>query len=309
MTVSRRLFNVAAVSTVWGSLPAARAAQGDAYPNKPIRLVVPFSPGAANDTIARLIGQKVGDSWGQPIIIENRAGGGGAVGANLVAKARPDGYTLLFTNPGPSVITPLITREKTYSVADLVPIISICDAPLILVAHPDFPPNNVLELVAYAKSNPGKVRFGSADAGGIPSLALKMFQAVGGADVLAVPYKGSAETVAAAVSGTIDVVYASYASSQALLTAHRLKVIGVAGPKRLAAVPQVPTLAQSGIVGADALVWFGLAAPRGTPEAIVGRINSEVNKALLRPDVRERLAQLELEPAGGCAIRSAVCRT
>jgi tripartite-type tricarboxylate transporter receptor subunit TctC len=299
MNIHRRQFTALLLYGLASTLFMANSALADTYPNKPIRLVVPFSPGAANDTIARLIGQKIGEAMGQPVVIENRAGAGGAVGANFVAKARPDGYTLLFTNPGPGVITPLVTGEKTYAVADLVPIVSICSAPLIIVANPDFPPNNTAELVAYAKANPGKVRFGSADAGGIPGLALKLFLANTDVDVLSVPFKGSAETVAATVSGVIDVVYASYASSRPLLTANRLKVLGVAGPKRIAAAPNAPTLSESGVKDADAIVWFGLAAPHGTPKAVIDRINTEVNKALQLPDVKQKLTQLELEPVGG----------
>jgi len=299
MDMPCRLFKAMALITLACLMPAGVWAQTDVYPTKPIRLIVPFSPGAANDTIARLIGQKIGEAMGQPVIIDNKAGGGGTVGANYVAKAQPDGYTILFTNPGPGVITPLIMREKTYSVSDFVQIIYICDAPLIIVASPAFEPKNMAELLAYAKANPGKVKFGSADAGGIPSLALKLFQASTNTDVLAVPYKGSAETIAAVVNGTIDLVYASYASSQTLVTANRLRVLGVAGPKRIAAAPNVPTLAESGIANAEALVWYGLAAPRATPKAIIDRINREVNNALTLPEVKQRLGQLELEPVGG----------
>ncbi len=299
MNIPRRIFGGLVLAALACTLPSGAWAQADGYPTKPIRLIVPFAPGAANDTIARLIAQKIGEAMGQPFVIENRAGGGGAVGANAVAKAQPDGYTLLLTNPGPGVITPLITREKTYAVADLVPIVSICDAPLIIVSSPAFEPKNPAELLAYAKANPGKVKFGSADAGGVPGLALKLFQASTNADVLAVPYKGSAETIAAVVGGTIDLVYVSYASAQALVAANRIRVLGVAGTKRIAPAPNAPTLAESGIANADAMIWYGLAAPRGTPKAIVDRINREVNKALALPDVKQRLAQLELEPVGG----------
>jgi len=301
MNNSRRAFSTVGAliaSTLAGLLPATALAQAD-YPNKPIKLVVPFTAGAANDTIARLIGQKVSEAMGQPIVIENRGGGGGAVGANYVGKSPADGYTILFTNPGPGVITPLITRERTYAVSDFVPIVAICDAPLIIVANPAFGPRTPAELVAFAKANPGKIRFGSADAGGIPGLALKLLQASTDTDLLSVPYKGSAETVAAVVAGTVDATYASYASSAQLIAGNRMRVLGVAGPKRIAAAPNALTLAESGIANADALVWFGLAAPKGTPKAIIDRINAEVNKALKLPDVRQRLAALELEPVGG----------
>ena len=299
MTINYRLFSGLIFSTLFCMLPASSWAQADAYPTKPIRLVVPFSPGAANDTIARLIAQKVGESMGQSIVVENRAGGGGGVGANAVAKAKPDGYTLLLVNPGPGIITPLLTREKTYAVADLSPIVVICQAPLIIVSSPDFGPKNPAELLAYARANPGKVKFGSADAGGVPGLALKLFQVSTNADVLDVPYKGSTETIAAVLSNTIDLVYVSYASAQSLVVGNRLRVLGVAGPKRIPAAPNAMTLSESGITNADAVVWFGLAAPRGTPKTIIDYINREVNKALTLPDVKQRLSLLELEVTGG----------
>ena len=269
------------------------------YPSRPIRLIVPFSPGAANDIIARLVGQKLSEGLGQPVIIDNRPGAGGAIGADAVAKAAPDGYTLLFTNPGPGVITPLVTKGRLYTVEDLVPVAFICYAPLVIVANPAFEPKNPKELLTYAKTNPGKITWGSADAGGIPGLALALFQAATGADVLAVPYKGSAEAVTAVLAGHINVAFTSYASSQAQIVAGRLKVIGVAGPKRLRGAPEVPTLAESGMPNADATVWYGLAAPRKTEKLIVDRINSEVNRALTLADVKQRLAQLELEVVGG----------
>jgi tripartite-type tricarboxylate transporter receptor subunit TctC len=284
-----------------GAWPAAARAQDASsdYPSKPIRLVVPFAPGAANDIIARLITQKIGETLKQPFLIENRPGAGGAIGADLVAKAPPDGYTLLLTNPGPGVITPLVQRQRLYAVEDLEPVGVICQAPLILVATPSFAPNTPAELLAYAKANPRKVTWGSADGGGIPGLALLLFQASTGAEVVPVPYKGSAPAIVDIAGGHLNVVYASYASAAATLQGGRAKVIGVAGPKRLAALPEVRTLAESGIQDADAIVWFGIAAPARTPRPIVDKLNREINRALTLPDVRQRLAELDLEPAPG----------
>jgi len=300
---TRRRSTVGALcaSALVGALPASAFAQDAAadFPSKPIRLVVPFAPGAANDIIARLITQKVGEALKQPFLIENRPGAGGAIGADLVAKAPADGYTLLLTNPGPGVITPLVQRQRLYAVEDLDPVAVICQAPLILVATPSFPPNTPAELLAYAKANPRKVTWGSADGGGIPGLALLLFQAATGAEVVPVPYKGSAPAIVDIAGGHLNVVYASYASAAATLQGGRAKVIGVAGPKRLAALPEVRTLAESGIQDADAIVWFGIAAPARTPRAIVDKLNREINRALTFPDVRQRLAELDLEPAPG----------
>jgi len=280
-------------------LTGVQSAAAQAYPTKPIRLIVPFAPGAANDIIARTTGQKIGESMGQIVVVENRPGAGGSVGAIAVAKAAPDGYTIMLTNPGPGVITPLLARERSYAVADLAPIVEICNAPMVIVAYKDFGPNTPAELLAYAKANPGKIRWGSADAGGIPGLALNLLLLATEIDVLAVPFKGSADSMIAVASGTIDVVYASYASAAAQIAAKRARVIAIAGPKRLSAAPSVATLAEAGIRDAEAVAWFGLAAPRGTPPAILNRINAEVNKALTLADVKTRLGGLELEIAGG----------
>lgn len=303
-----RALCAAAVLTAGPSGAAAQESAAADYPSKPIRLIVPFAPGAANDIIARLVTQKLGEVFRQPFLIENRPGAGGAIGADMVAKAPADGYTLLLTNPGPGVITPLLQRQRLYSVDDLAPVAVICQAPLILVASPSFAPNTPAELLAHAKANPRQVTWGSADGGGIPGLALLLFQAATGAEVVAVPYKGSAPAIVDIAGGHLNVVYASYASAAAQLQGGRAKVIGVAGPKRLASLPQVPTLSESGIQDADAIVWFGIAAPAKTPRAIVDRLNREINRALLLPDVRQRLAELDLEPAGGTpdAFRSMV---
>lgn len=299
MQSSRRQLLRAGACALATPLLTAGPARAEAYPSKPIRLVVPFTAGAANDTIARLIGQKIGDSLGQTVLVENRAGAGGGVGASLVAKSKADGYTLLLVNPGPAVITPLVTGQKLYSVTDFSPIVPICGAPMILVAASGFGPNNPAELLKYARANPGKVKFGSADAGGITGLALTLFLAATKMDVLAVPFKGSAESMTAAASGTIDVVYASYASAQGLLSAKKVKIIGIAGPKRISAIPNVPTLSESGIRNADLVAWYGLAAPAGTPRLIIAQINHAVNRALELPEVQQKLALLELEPMGG----------
>jgi tripartite-type tricarboxylate transporter receptor subunit TctC len=301
MHVRRRVVTSMLAAGVSAGFSTAARSQGAApgYPSKPIRLIVPFAPGAANDIIARLIGDKVGEVLKQPFVIENRPGAGGSIGADLVAKAEPDGHTLLLTNPGPGVITPLMQRSRLYAVDDLEPVAIVCSAPLVLVANPAFPPNSPAELLAFAKTNPKKVTWGSADGGAIPSLALLLFQMATGADVVAVPYKGSAPAILDIAGGHLNVVYASYASAAATLQAGRAKVIGVAGPRRLAALPEVRTLAESGINDADAIVWFGIAAPAKTPRAVIDRLNREINRALELPDVRQRLAHLDLEPVGG----------
>lgn len=299
MTAARRAFVVSLCAQVLGA-PAIAAAQTSApdYPNRPIRLVVPFAPGAANDLIGRLIAGRLAESLKQPVTVENRAGAGGAVGAGAVAKAAPDGYTLALVNPGPAVLTPLVTQGKTYRIEDLEPVAVICSAPVLLVASMSFAPNTPQEFLQYARANPKAIRFASADAGGVVGVAMLFLLAATQIQVTSVPYSGSAPAMTDISGGHVDVTYATYASALPHLQSGRAKVIGVAGPRRIAAVPAAPTLAEAGIRDADAVIWFGIAAPAGTPRAIVDRLNREINAALTLPEVRQRLAQLDLEPAG-----------
>ena len=278
----------------------AFAAQGGAaYPNRPVRWVVPFTPGASNDIIARLVGQKLTESWSQQFVVDNRPGAGGAVGADTVAQATPDGYTLLLANPGPSVNTPLMMRKPLYRVEDFTNIVFIGYAPLIIIANPGFPPKNPKELLAYAKSNPGKINWGSSGNGSSLHIGLALFQSATGASVVHVPYKGAAPAITDTTSGQINLMYTTTVSGEAMIKANRVKVIGIASARRSPLLPDVPTLAESGIKDAEAIVWFGMSGPPKLPREIVEKLNSQVNKTLAMPDVKQRLDQLGLEIAGG----------
>jgi tripartite-type tricarboxylate transporter receptor subunit TctC len=281
---------------------AAAAAQVDAaaaYPTRPARWVVPFPPGASNDIIARLLGEKLSGALGQQFVVDNRPGAGGAVGAETVARAAPDGYTLLLANPGPNVNTPLLLRKPLYRVEDFTPIVFIGYAPLIIVANPGFPPNNPKELLQYAKANPGKINWGSSGLGSSLHIGLALFQAATKTDVVHVPYKGAAPALTDVAAGQINLMYTTTVTGETMIKAGRVKVIGVAHTKRLPLLPEVQTLAEAGIKDAEAIVWFGMAGPAKLPRTIVDRLNAEVNKALKLPDVRQRLDGLGLEVAGG----------
>jgi tripartite-type tricarboxylate transporter receptor subunit TctC len=278
------------------------SAQGEpagSYPSRPVRWIVPFTPGASNDIIARLIGQKLTEGLGQQFIVDNRPGAGGAVGAETVAKAVPDGYTLLLANPGPSVNTPLMLKRPLYRVEDFTNIVFIGYAPLLILANPKFPPNNPKELLAYAKANPGKVSWGSSGNGSSLHIGLALFQAATNVDVVHVPYKGSGPALVDTVSGQIQVMHTTTVSAESQIKSGRVKVIGVASTKRIALLPDVPTLAESGIKDAEAIVWFGMSGPLKLPRAIVDKLNGQVNRILALPDVKQRLDQLGLEVAGG----------
>lgn len=281
--------------------PAVSSAADTAanYPARPVRWIVPFTPGASNDIIARLVGQKLTEAWGQQFVVDNRPGAGGAIGAETVAKAVPDGYTLLLANPGPSVNTPLMHKRSSYKVEDFTNIVFIGYAPLLILANPKLPVNNPKELVAYAKANPGKVSWGSSGNGSSLHIGLALFQAATGVDVVHVPYKGSGPAITDTISGQIQAMHTTTVSAEAQIKSGRVKVVGVAAAKRIPLLPDVPTLAEAGIKDAEAIVWFGMSGPPKLPRAFVDKLNAQVNRIVGMPDVKQRLDQLGLEVAGG----------
>lgn len=290
---------LAVLSALATALPARAASAPEAYPNKPVRWVVPFTPGASNDIIARLMSAKLHDAWGQQFIVDNRPGAGGALGAETVATAVPDGYTLLLANPGPSVNTPLMLKKSRYKYSDFAPIAFIGYAPLIIFTNPAFGPRNPRELLDYARANPGKINWASSGNGSSLHIGLALLQAATGIKVEHIPYKGSGPALTDLVGGQIQAMYTTTVSAEGQLKSGRVRAIGIASAKRSNLLPDVPTLAESGIKDAEAIVWFGMAGPQGLPRAIVDKLNREINKALTLPDVKLRLDQLGLEVAGG----------
>jgi tripartite-type tricarboxylate transporter receptor subunit TctC len=270
-----------------------------AYPNKPVRLVVPFSPGASTDTLARLLGQKLADSLGQQFITDNRAGAGGSVGAETVARAAPDGYTLMVANPGPIINSALLRRKPSYAIGDFAPIIYIGSTPTILVAGMKFPPNDVKELIEYAKAHPGKATWGSSGLSSNPHVALELLKKVTGVNITHVPYKGTAPALTDAVGGQIDGLYTTTISAEGVIKAGRAKVLGVAGPRRVAVIPNVPTLTEQGVNGADNLLWVGMVTAAKVPRPIIEKLNRELNRIMLMPDVKQRFDQLGIDVEGG----------
>jgi len=271
------------------------------YPSRPVRWVVPFPPGASNDIIARLVGQKLTEAWGQQFVVDNRPGAGGLIGGDVVAKASPDGHTLLLANPAPNVNSVLLHKQPPYRINDLTPVVWLGYAPLIIVANPKFPPKTAKELVDYARSNPGKVNWASSGIGSSLHIGLAVFQMATGANVTHVPYKGTAPALLDIVGGNIQLMYTTSVSAEAQIKAGRVKVLGIAAKKRQAVLPNVATFEEQGIMNAEAIVWFGMSAPAKTPRPILDKLNREVNKALQLADVRQRLDQLGLEVEGGTA--------
>ncbi len=281
------------------SIQACAQPAANNFPAKPVRLVVPFSAGASSDIVARLLGAKLSEAWGQQFIAYNRPGAAGAVGAETVARATPDGYTMMITNPGPSINNILLKRKPLYTFGDFAPVIYIGSAPLIAVANPKFPPNDVKELVAYAKAHPGRITWGSSGTGSNPHAGLETLKAVTGVNITHVPYKGTAPALTDAVGGQIDGLFTTTVSAEPFIRSGRVKVLGVAGPRRQTIIPNVPTLTEQGIAGADNLLWMGLVTTGKVPRAIVAKLNNELNRVLNLPDVKQRFDQLGLEVEGG----------
>ncbi len=286
------------VLAVCANAPTARGAAAE-YPNKAVRWVVPFTPGASNDIIARLVAAKLLEAWGQQFIIDNRPGAGGMVGGDTVAKAAPDGYTLLLSNPGPNVNSPLLTKKAPYKVEDFAPVIFFGYAPLLILTNPALPVHNPKELLEYVKANSGRINWGSSGTGSSLHIGLAVFQAATGIKVTHIPYKGSAPAITDLIGGQIQFMHTTTVSAEAQIKSGRVRVVGLASPKRQALLPDVPTLAEGGIKDAEAIVWFGMAAPAKTPRAIIDKLNAQCNKILLMPDVKRRLDELGLEVQGG----------
>jgi tripartite-type tricarboxylate transporter receptor subunit TctC len=289
------------ILTLAAAIAAAPAPAQDAksYPNKPVRWIVTFTPGASNDIVARLIAAKLTEMLGQTFVIDNRGGAGGLVGAEMVAHAPADGYTLLLTNPAPNINAPMMAKKPPYQVDDFAPIVFFGYTPLIIAAHPSFPAKNPKELVAALKANPGKYAWGSSGNGSSLHIGLALFQLATGADVVHVPYKGTAPALTDLVSGQIQLMYTTKVSADGQIKAGRVRIIGVASAKRSQSLPDVPTLAESGIKDAEAVTWFGMAAPKGTPRALVDKLNAASNKVLAMPDIRKRLEDDGVDVQGG----------
>ena len=272
-----------------------------AYPAKSVRWVVHGTPGASTDIIARLIAAKLGDAWGQQFLVDARPGAGGLIGGDIVAKAAPDGYTLLLSNSGPSVASVKLSRKAPYRVDDFAPVILIGYTPQIIVANLAFAPKNPRELSEYLKANPGKVNWASSGVNSGTHVGLALFLSATSITATHVPYKGAAPALVDLMSGQTHVLQTTEASAEALIRAGRVKVIGVAADKRSSTLPDVPTLVESGIKDAEALIWFGISVPAKTPRDIVAKLNAETNRILLLPDISRRLNDLGLEVVGGSA--------
>jgi tripartite-type tricarboxylate transporter receptor subunit TctC len=276
-------------------LTAPGAAQN--YPDRVVRIVNPYPPGGSVDVMARLLAQKLGENLGQQFIVENRSGGGGNTGSDSVAKAEPDGYTLLFTAPGPLTVNQTLYSKLTFDPAtDFAPIALFATAPIVLIVNPGVPANNVQELIALARKEPGKINFASAGNGTTNHLSGELFKSMAKVDIVHVPYRGAGPAMNDLIGGHVQMFFDLMPVVLPQVTTGKVRALGAAGAARASSLPDVPTIAEQGVPGFDASSWYGLVAPAKTPEPVLAKLREEVAKALKTPDMVARIRELGSEP-------------
>ncbi len=292
---------VCALALAWAGAAHAQAA----WPSKQVRMIVPFSPGGSTDVVARMVGQRLAEVWGQSVVVENRAGAGGNIGTDLVAKSSPDGYTLLMAS-GSITINPHIYAKMPFDTwKDLVPITNVASGPMLVVVQEKSPYRSIKDLIAAAKAQPKALSFGSAGVGSQVHLAGENFADAAGIDLQHVPYKGEAPAYTDLISGQTQLMVGNIAAAAALLGPGRLRALAVTGTKRSALLPDVPTVAESGLPGFENTGWFGLYAPAGTPPEVVAKIQRDTAAALADTQIKARLHVLGMEPVGSTSAQLA----
>jgi len=271
---------------------SAFAVLAQSYPTKAVRFVVPYPAGGYYDLLARVIGAKLTENWSQPVVVENRVGANGMVGTDFVAKSPPDGYTILMGGIGPFGISPSLYAKMAYDpVRDFAPVIHVASAPNVLVVHPSVDARSVKELIALARSNPGKLTFSSAGSGSSQHLSAEMFNTMVGARMTHIPYKGSAPAVTATLGGQVSVLFGTMADVVAHIRADKLRALAVTSARRIPSLPDVPTMIEAGVPGFEATAWFGVFAPAAVPHDIIAKLNQDIGRILRLPDVLERISQ------------------
>ncbi len=272
---------------------------GAQYPGKPLRLVVPFAPGGSTDIFARLLAERLQAPLGQPVVVENRAGAAGNIGANEVAKGATDGYTLLMATTGVMAINNALYKNMTYDAAkDLEPVVYVASITNVLIVPPDFPAKSVAELIAMAKKEPGRLTFASSGAGASTHMSAELFKSMTGTDIVHVPYKGSGPAMPDLMAGRVHMMFENAPGAVSHIKAGKLRALAQTGLKRSPALPDVPTVAESGVPGYESLSWSGIAVAAGTPRAIVERLNKDINTVLAMPDMRAKLEEQGAETIG-----------
>ena len=278
------------------ALTAASGVHAQAWPAKPVRFISPFAPGGGADITSRVIAQKLAETLGQQVLVDNRGGAGGMIGVDLGAKAPPDGYTMVLGTIGPIAINPSLYAKMPYDpVKDLVPVTLAADALNVLVVHPTLPVKNVKELIALARARPGQLYFGSSGPGATDHLAGELFNMLTGTKMVHVPYKGGAPAMLDLMSGNIQLIFATVSTSIGQIKGGKIRALGMTGTKRFVLMPELPTIAQAGVPGFAVNNWYGVFVPAGTSKEIVARLNAEIVKVLNMPDAKQRLLESGIE--------------
>ncbi|HTP94518.1 MAG TPA: tripartite tricarboxylate transporter substrate binding protein [Burkholderiales bacterium] len=275
------------------------AAHAQAYPVKPVRFVVPWPPGGGADTLARILQPKLAEALGQQVIIDNRPGAAGNIGAELAARSPADGYTIAFAYSGTHAINPSIYAKMPFKESDFAPVIWLASVPQVLVVHPSLPVKSVKDLIALAKAKPDQLSYGSSGSGAINHLAGALFTSMTGTRIVHVPYKGGGPAAVALIGGEISMIFGEPASVVQQIQAGRVHAIAVTSARRALAMPDLPTIAESGVPGYEVTSWNGVLAPAGTPRDVIGRLNAEFNRVISAPDMRSRMLEYGYEPVGG----------
>jgi tripartite-type tricarboxylate transporter receptor subunit TctC len=288
---------LAGIALFAADLPSAHA---QSWPSRGIRIIVPFAPGGSTDVFARLIGERLQTALGQPVVVDNRAGAGGNIGADAVAKAPPDGYTLLMATTGVMAINNAMYKNLSYDAEkDLKPVIYIASITNVLIVPADSPLKSVPDVIAAAKAAPGKLSFASSGSGSSTHISAELFRLMTGTELLHIPYKGSGAAMPDLISGRVSMMFENMPGVVGYIKAGKVKVLAVTGAQRTPALPDVKTVAESGVPGYESLSWSGIAAPAGTPPEVVARLNREINTILANPEMKQKLAEQGADAVGG----------
>jgi tripartite-type tricarboxylate transporter receptor subunit TctC len=272
-------------------------ASAQTYPLKPIRIVAPFAPGSTIDIIGRIIAPKLAEAMGQPVLVENRPGAGGMIGMDAVAKAAPDGHMLVIGALGPLAMNPALYPKTPFDpVRDFAAVTLLATGPVVIAVHPSVPAKTVKDLVELAKKNPGKLNFGSPGVGTSPHLTGELFKLLTGTNIVHVPYKGNAEALTDLIGGQVGIVFTGVPPVVPLAKAGRVRLIATTGRQRIPGLPNVPTMAEAGLPGAQVLIWYGVVAPSATPKDVIVRLNREITRIMAMPDIREKFSQQGIDP-------------
>ncbi|HSV78486.1 MAG TPA: tripartite tricarboxylate transporter substrate binding protein [Ramlibacter sp.] len=293
---TRRAALVLALTAAWvGAGPAAAQDAARAYPTRPVTLIVPYAAGSNGDLVTRLVAHRLATSLGQPIVIDNKPGAGGNLGAELAARAPADGYTLVLTAPSHAVNMSLSAKRRYDVLKDFVPVAMLTSSPMVLIVNPSVPAKNVRELVALAKASPGKLNYASPGNGSTAHMAMELFKADTGVAIQHVPYKGGGEATKDLVGGEVQVMFNAPSTALDFVRSNKVRALGVSSARRSPLAPELPTIAESGIPGYEVLIWQGLLAPAGTPPAIVERLNREINVVLKAPELQKEFTTLGVD--------------